>query len=187
MNLSFLRKIILFVPALLLIGLGLGCYNSTTGDTSVYGIANFKLPVIPKTGSHKVMVFSEMHYQRSFRSQDVPRILPHENSVPFSGMGGPEISIDSTLINKEIILSSLKEFSPNHNTYNVQRIPLQGIHNKQKKHGHAGRAQAAHPRARRRRRAPRRPEAAAGRRDGAAKIVLARREHRRGHRRWKSP
>ena len=112
MNLSFLRKIILVVPALLLIGLGLGCYNSTTGDTSVYGIANFKLPVIPKTGSHKVMVFSEMHYQRSFRSQDVPRILPHENSVPFIGMGGPEISIDSTLINKEIILSSLKEYSP---------------------------------------------------------------------------
>ena len=111
MNLSVLRKILLVIPVLLVIGLGTGCYNAKTGDTSVYGIAEFKLPVIPKTGSHKVMVFSEMHYQRSFRSQDVPRILSHEDSVPFEGMGGPEISIDSTLINKEIVFNSLKEYS----------------------------------------------------------------------------
>lgn len=65
--------------------LAVGCYNSTTGDTEVYGIAKFKLPVFPKTGSHKVMVFSEMHYQPRFDPQDPPRILPPVDSVPISG------------------------------------------------------------------------------------------------------
>ena len=52
------------------------CYNAKTGDTEVYGVARFKLPVVPETGSHRVMVFSEMHYQPKFESQDVPRLLP---------------------------------------------------------------------------------------------------------------
>ena len=62
-----------------------GCYNSTSGDTEVYGIAEFKLPVLPKTGSHKVMVFNEMHYQPSYRSQEGPRISPPPDSVPRTG------------------------------------------------------------------------------------------------------
>ena len=86
------------------------CYNSTTGDTSVYGIAEFKLPVIPKTGSHKVMVFSEMHYQRSFRSQDVPRLLPNSDSVLFGGLGGPEGVIEKDAIQKEIVPGSLSQY-----------------------------------------------------------------------------
>ena len=86
------------------------CYNSTTGDTSVYGIAEFKLPVIPKTGSHKVMVFSEMHYQRSFRSQDVPRLLPSPDSVLFGGLGGPEGVIEKDAILKEIVPESLSHY-----------------------------------------------------------------------------
>ena len=52
-----------------------GCYDSTTGDTTVHGIAEFKLPVFPETGAHRVMVFSEMHYQPSYRSQEMPRLL----------------------------------------------------------------------------------------------------------------
>ena len=78
---KFSLLIIVFAVALL----GAGCYNSTTGDTEVHGIAKFKLPVLPKTGSHKVMVFSEMHYQPRFDSQDPPRILPPPDSVPISG------------------------------------------------------------------------------------------------------
>ncbi len=61
------------------------CYNAKTGDTEVYGVARFKLPVVPETGSHRVMVFSEMHYQPKFESQEVPRLLPADGSVPITG------------------------------------------------------------------------------------------------------
>ncbi len=63
----------------------MGCYNAKSGDTEVYGIARFKLPVVPETGSHRVMVFSEMHYQPKFDSQEVPRLLPAQGSVPITG------------------------------------------------------------------------------------------------------
>ena len=65
--------------------MAVACYNAKTGDTEVYGVARFKLPVVPETGSHKVMVFSEMHYQPKFDSQDVPRLLPPPDSVPVTG------------------------------------------------------------------------------------------------------
>ncbi len=65
--------------------MAMACYNAKTGDTEVYGVARFKLPVVPETGSHKVMVFSEMHYQPKFDSQDVPRLLPPPGSVPVTG------------------------------------------------------------------------------------------------------
>ena len=79
------RKFLLLIIVVAASLLAAGCYNSTTGDTTVYGIAKFKLPVLPETGSHKVMVFSEMHYQPRFDSQDPPRILPPPDSVPMSG------------------------------------------------------------------------------------------------------
>ena len=65
--------------------MAVACYNAKTGDTEVHGIAKFKLPVVAETGSHRVMVFSEMHYQPKFDSQDVPRLLPAEGSVPVTG------------------------------------------------------------------------------------------------------
>ena len=65
--------------------LAVACYNAKTGDTEVHGIARFKLPVVPETGSHRVMVFSEMHYQPKFDSQEVPRLLPAPGSVPITG------------------------------------------------------------------------------------------------------
>jgi len=45
----------------------------------------FKLPAFPETGSHAVVVFSEMHYQPSFGSQEIPRLLPASDSVPITG------------------------------------------------------------------------------------------------------
>ena len=87
-----------------------GCYNSTTGDTTVHGIAEFKLPVVPETGSHKVMVFSEMHYQPSYRSQESPRLLPHPEAVPYGGLGSPDGVVEHEMIAREIVPGSLAEY-----------------------------------------------------------------------------
>ena len=62
-----------------------GCYNSKTGEVKVGGSISFELPVFPETGSHAVQIFSEMHYSPSYRSQEVPRLLPPEGSVPVTG------------------------------------------------------------------------------------------------------
>ena len=78
--------------------LTLACYNSTTGHTEIKGVARFKLPVLPETGSHKVVVFSEMHYQPKFESQEVPRLLPPPDSVPVTG--------------RDIQYASLEEYAP---------------------------------------------------------------------------
>ncbi len=89
--------------------IAIGCYNSTSGDTELYGIAEFKLPVLPKTGSHKVMVFSEMHYQPSFRVQEGPRLLPVSASVAFSGLGSPELVLQPGMIMIEPEFTSVDE------------------------------------------------------------------------------
>ena len=34
------------------------------------------------TGSYPVDVFTEMHYQQSYRSQEPPRLMPAEGAVP---------------------------------------------------------------------------------------------------------
>jgi len=75
-----------------------GCQgNIRTGDVEILGIARFKMPALPKTGPHAVQLFTEMHYQPSYRSQEKPRLLPPSNSVPISGLG--------------VALTSLEEYS----------------------------------------------------------------------------
>ena len=90
--------IILFVFALFTVFSVTGCvsYNNISGETTVRGVGSFDLPVFPQTGSHKVMVFSEMHYQQSYRSQEGPRLLPPIDSVPITG--------------KELTYNSLEEY-----------------------------------------------------------------------------
>ncbi len=61
------------------------CYDSKTGETSVGGSINVTLPAFPETGANAVQVFTEMHYQPSFKSQEGPRLLPPRDSVPISG------------------------------------------------------------------------------------------------------
>jgi len=85
-------------------------FNSTSGDSELLGIS-FKLPVFPKTGSHKVMVFSEMHYQRSYKVQDVPRIMPASDSVAFVAMGSPDEVTQAGMIRQEIHYYSLEMHS----------------------------------------------------------------------------
>ena len=74
-----------------------GCYNNNTGRTEVGPGVNFKLPAFPETGSNSVQVFTEMHYQPSYRVQEGPRILPPEGSVPVTG--------------REITYTSLEEYA----------------------------------------------------------------------------
>ena len=62
-----------------------GCYNSKTGEVNFGGAIHFELPAFPDSGSHAVQVFSEMHYSPAYRSQEVPRLLPPEGSVPITG------------------------------------------------------------------------------------------------------
>ncbi len=63
----------------------IACGDIRTGEAEVHGIARFKLPALPETGSHAVLMFSEMHYQPSYKSQEGPRVLPHPEAVPVTG------------------------------------------------------------------------------------------------------
>ena len=80
----------------LLFVVALGCYNNNTGSTNIGGSINFTLPAFPETGSNVVQVFTEMHYQPSFRSQQGPRLLPPADSVPVTG--------------RELVPTSLEEY-----------------------------------------------------------------------------
>ena len=61
------------------------CGNIRTGEVKVGGAITFEMPAFPRTGSHAVQVFSEMHFSPAYRSQEIPRILPPEGSVPVTG------------------------------------------------------------------------------------------------------
>lgn len=75
---------LVLVAALLALA-SLGCYNTRTGRVDVGGSINFKLPAFTQTGPHAVDIFTEMHFQPSYRVQEGPRILPPPDSVPITG------------------------------------------------------------------------------------------------------
>ena len=79
------RRAGLILVAALLTAAALGCYNIRTGRVDVGGAINFKLPAFTQTGPHAVDVFTEMHFQPSYRVQEGPRILPPADSVPVTG------------------------------------------------------------------------------------------------------
>ena len=81
------RRTLAVLGLALVLVVAVGCYNNNTGETGVLGVANFKLPAFPETGSHAVIVFSEMHYAPSYRVQEGPRLLPPEGSI---AIGGPD-------------------------------------------------------------------------------------------------
>ena len=78
-------KWVLLALGLAAVAVVVGCYNTATGDASVGAGIDFKLPAFPETGSNAVQVFTEMHYQPSYRAQEGPRLLPPEGSVPTTG------------------------------------------------------------------------------------------------------
>lgn len=61
------------------------CYNNNTGQTNIGGDIQFTLPAFPESGGHAVEVFTEMHFQPSYRVQEGRRILPPPDSVPVTG------------------------------------------------------------------------------------------------------
>ena len=71
--------------ASLLLLLALGCYNNNTGEANIGGVINFGLPALPETGGNVVEIFTEMHFQPSYREGEMPRLLPPEGSVPITG------------------------------------------------------------------------------------------------------
>ena len=94
LNIRSLKLIAMATAILLTFLVASGCYNSKTGEVKVGGSISFELPVFPKTGSHAVQVFSEMHYSPAYRSQEVPRVLPPEGSVPITGAEVKVLDID---------------------------------------------------------------------------------------------
>ena len=46
------------------------------------------------TGANKVQIFTEMHYSQSYRSQETPRLLPPDGSVPVTGQKMVEYSAE---------------------------------------------------------------------------------------------
>ena len=82
---GFTARVALALVAALLALASLGCYNTRTGRVDVGGAINFKLPAFTQTGPHAVDIFTEMHFQPSYRVQEGPRILPPPDSVPITG------------------------------------------------------------------------------------------------------
>lgn len=75
--------------------LATACYNTGTGAVNVGGAINFTMPAFPETGSHSVEMWTEMHFQPSYRVQEGPRLLPPEGSVPISGAEILPVSMDA--------------------------------------------------------------------------------------------
>jgi mono/diheme cytochrome c family protein len=63
----------------------LGCGNIRSGDPELPLAEGLRLPAFPKSGTHAVQIFNEMHYQPSYKSQEGPRLLPPSDSVPVTG------------------------------------------------------------------------------------------------------
>ena len=84
----------LFIALALVLVAAVGCYNTDTGESEVLGFARFKLPAFPQTGSHAVLIFTEMHYSPAFKVQEGPRLLPPEDSIP---IGGPDTTVRASV------------------------------------------------------------------------------------------
>ena len=84
------------LATVLLAAVAAGCYNNNTGETNIGSSINFKLPAFPETGGNAIQIFTEMHYQPSYRVQEGPRLLPPPDSIPVTG--------------KELRYTSLEEY-----------------------------------------------------------------------------
>lgn len=95
----------------------LACGNIRTGEAEVPGIARFKMPAFPETGSNVVQVFTEMHYQPSYRSQEGPRLLPPPDSVPVTGR---ELRYET--LGEYIVLSTPPDVAGSYDPVQVARL-----------------------------------------------------------------
>lgn len=70
---------------LVALGAGVACYDRDVGEITVGNSIRIEAPAITRTGSTPIQLFTEMHYQPSYRIQDGPRLLPPSQSVPVTG------------------------------------------------------------------------------------------------------
>ena len=84
----------LIIISLFSIILFVSCYNSKTGEVKIGESIKFEQPALMETGSHRVEAFTEMHFQPSYRSQEIPRLLPPKNSVPITGASLDYLTMD---------------------------------------------------------------------------------------------
>jgi mono/diheme cytochrome c family protein len=107
-------------PLLAAVAMGLivaGCYNNNTGETNIGGAVSFKLPAFPETGANAVQIFTEMHYQPSYRAQEGPRILPPSDSIPLTGKEERYASLEAYQ-DLEVPREFVRSYSP----ANAQRL-----------------------------------------------------------------
>ena len=69
----------------LALGAGVACYDSDIGEITIGDAIRIEAPAITQTGSNPIQLFTEMHYQPSYRIQEGPRLLPPPQSVPVTG------------------------------------------------------------------------------------------------------
>ena len=67
------------------LGFGAACYDPDTGQANLGEALKFEAPAITETGPTPIEVFTEMHYQPSFKVQESPRLLSPPDSVPVTG------------------------------------------------------------------------------------------------------
>jgi mono/diheme cytochrome c family protein len=116
-NIKISRISLSILAAVLLMLVTAGCYDSKSGRVEFGGAINFELPAFPETGSHAVLVFSEMHYSDSYRVQEVPRLLPPEGSVPVTGGEVKILDLDELKG-----LDIPKEFVASYDDVNAQKV-----------------------------------------------------------------
>ena len=87
-------RLLALLAALALGIVAAGCYNNNTGAANIGGKIKLTLPAFPESGGHAVEVFTEMHFQPSYKSQEGPRLLPPEDSVPVTGREVRYVSMD---------------------------------------------------------------------------------------------
>lgn len=107
------------------------CYNKTTGETNIGGSISFKLPAFPQSGTHAVVIFSEMHYQPSIRSQEIPRLLSPSDSVPVTGKEKHYkdiASYEKMAIPESVADDEARAISEGENLYNINCLVCHGLH-----------------------------------------------------------
>ena len=86
LNKILIKQISLFLSFAIVLVLVACTANIKTGEVKILGeTATIDLPAIPGSGSHAILIFTEMHYQPSYKSQEIPRIMPHSEAVPMNG------------------------------------------------------------------------------------------------------
>ena len=71
---KFRRVVLPTALVLVLLLIISACGNTRTGEIKVGPAITFEVPAFPRTGSHAVQVFSEMHFSPAYRSQELSLI-----------------------------------------------------------------------------------------------------------------